>query len=191
MPDIRGQQVAQLGGYLTGSRGSPQVPPIPLAEAFVMAPTRGSDRCEPVRAPELSDRLEEPLRHLGSKALGVVVGPHVARRGVGEHEGRRPLGIGGGEQHRHRSAVEPGHDGRSFRSDGVQDDPHVVGPLLPRREMIERHRVRNTRPTSIEEDEAAERCQTVKEVLVQRLFPPKVDVRRHAGKKDQIDRALP
>ena len=94
MPDIRGQQIAQLGGNLTGSRGSPQTPPISLTEAFVMAPARCGDRREPVRAPKLGDRLEEPLGHIGSKALRVVVCPHVSRRGMGKHEGRRALGIG-------------------------------------------------------------------------------------------------
>jgi hypothetical protein len=31
----------------------------------------------------------------------------------------------------------------------------------------------------------------VEEVLVERFLPPKINVRRHAGEKDQVDRAVP
>ena len=135
--------------------------------------------------------MEKLLGHLGGKAMRVVVGAHVLRPGVSEHEGRRALGIGRGEQHGHRSAVQPGHNRRALGSDGVQDDPHVVGPLLPCGKMVERHRVRDTSPASVEKDQTTERCEAVEKVLVQRFFPPKIDVRRHAGEEDQVDGAFP
>jgi hypothetical protein len=31
----------------------------------------------------------------------------------------------------------------------------------------------------------------VEEVLVERFLPPKIDVRRHAGEEDQVERAVP
>jgi hypothetical protein len=135
--------------------------------------------------------VEKLLGHLGGPAVGIVLGAHVLRRGVSEHEGHGPLGIGGGEQHGHRSAVEPGHDGRALGTDGVEDDPHVIGPLLPGGKMVEWHRVRDTGSAPVEEDQTTERCQAVEEVLVQRLFPPKIDVRRHAGQENQVDGAFP
>jgi hypothetical protein len=53
--------------------------------------------------------------------------------------------------------------------------------------MVERHRVRDTGPAPVEEDQTTERCQAVEEVLVQRFLPPKIDMRRHAGEEDQVD----
>ena len=185
------EEIAKLGGRLTGSCRRPQIPSVPLPEAFVVAAARCGNRDESFRPPQLLDHVEQLLGHLGNKALGIVVGAHIPRRGVSEHEGRRPLGIGGGEQHGHRSAIEPGHDGRALGTDGVQDEPHVVGPLLPGGEMVERHRVRDPGPAPVEEDQTTERCQAVEEILVQRLLPPKIDVRRHAGEEDQVDGAVP
>jgi hypothetical protein len=86
----------------------------------------------------------------------------------------------------------PGSPVRSaLRTDGVEDDPHIVGPLLPGGKMVEWHRVRDTGSAPVEEDQTTERCQAVEEVLVQRLLPPKIDVRGHASQEDQVDGALP
>jgi hypothetical protein len=156
MPDVGGEEIAKLGRRFTRSRRGPQIPPIPLEEAFVLAPARCGNRHEPFRAPEFLDRVEELLGRLEGPAVGIVFGAHAPRRGVSEHEGRRPLGIGGGEEHGHRPAVEPRHDGRALGIDCVEDDPHVVGPLLPCGEIVRRHRVGNTGPAPVEQDQAAE-----------------------------------
>ncbi len=185
--DVGREQIAGLGRRLTRSRGGPQVPRIALPEAFVPAPARCGDRDECFRAPQLRDHPEKLLAHLGSEAVGVVVAPHVPCRGLREHERRGPLGIGGGEQHGHRPAVEPRHDGRVLRADGVQDDPHVVGPLFPRGQMVGRHRVRDAGPAPIEEDDPGERAEPFQEVAVS--GPPLVllEVREVARGQQEID----
>jgi hypothetical protein len=131
-----------------------------------------------------------PLAHTIEVGLRIPTGGLPNREvGLGpvQGEGDRALGIGRGEQHRHRAALgDAEHDG-SLRPDGVHHRAHVVHPGLEVGEPVLRHAVREADPALVEQDQAGERREAVQEPGEPRLVPHHLDVRDPAHHEDHVD----
>ena len=131
-----------------------------------------------------------------------VGGPHLSRRRPGvvvvgvdpfrvcpvEDERARPLGIGRGEEDRHRRALGvPEQDGAAA-VDRIHDRAHVVHARLEVGHAG--WPVGQTGAALVEPDQACDRAEPFEEVRVARLLPVLLEVGDEAGEEYEVDRPV-
>jgi hypothetical protein len=73
---------------------------------------------------------------------------------------------------------------------GVDHRPHIVHPLLERRELVQRDRVRHAGAPLVEQNQPAERSEACQEASVVRLFPLPFDMIQPVADEDHINGAV-
>jgi hypothetical protein len=141
------------------------------------------------RIPPFPTGLDQRQLRLGDipgKALGIVIGDDRPRRRVPQDERRRPIGVAGCEERRHRTRIEVGEDGRAIRSRGIHHHTEVISPCLPRGNRVSGQRIGRSSAPAVEEDHTRERRETLVVAGEGRRVPTCVDVTRRASKGDKV-----
>ena len=136
----------------------------------------------PLQLFEFLPPIELPVRPLPLRQ------PVSRQEGPVEDECRRPLRICGREQCRHCRALRVTKDGGPFRPDGIHDRANVVHPRLEIRNTTDP--IGNPGSALVENDQAAERRESLVEALERRLLPAKLEIRDRARREDQIERPI-
>ena len=150
------------------------------------------------RAHELHVGLEAPVAlqilDVGGARLArrrpgvVVVGVEPLRVGAVEDQRARPLGIGRGEEDRHRRALGVAEQHGAAAVDRVHDRAHVVHARL---EVGHAGRpVGEAGAALVEADQAGDRAEPFEEVRVARLLPVLLEVGDEAGDEHEVDRPV-
>ena len=121
-------------------------------------------------------------------ALRIVGGLEPPRARPVEDQADAALGVGGGEQRRHRTALRGAEQDRALGADGVHHRQHVVHPLLER--LRGRDGVRQPAAALVEHDQPAERGDPAQEVRGRRVLPVLLDVRQPLRHQDHVDVAF-
>jgi hypothetical protein len=120
----------------------------------------------------------------------IVVVPRQTGPTVGQDEGGRAVGMGGGEEQGGGSGVGGSEEHGPLRADRVHHGAGLVCPPLPCGEELGRHRIGSPGAPPVEHDDPAERAKPSEERRVGRILPAGIDAVAGEGCPDQIRRAL-
>ena len=137
-------------------------------------------------APSFLDGIDDGPPFLFRVSAGVVRRPGAAGIGPVQHESRGALGVGGGEEQRHRAALGDAEEGGPLDSDRIHDGPHVVHAVLERVDPGDP--VGEPRAPLVEADEPREGAQPLEEVSRPRVLPLVFEMGHEAGDEDEVDR---
>ena len=98
--------------------------------------------------------------------------------------------MGGGEVHRHRTAVTDAEERGSFRTGGVHHGPHVVDALLQTRGLARRQAVRKPGAPLVEQDQARESRDPPVPLSEDRVGGRDLEGVEQRRNVDEIDRAV-
>jgi hypothetical protein len=104
----------------------------------------------------------------------VVRGPDEAGMCPVQNEAGDPVGIRRPEDDRHRASVGDAHHDGALGAGSVENGPDVVRSLIEGRDAL--HPVGQARSALVEDDQAAERRETVEVPSQERLLPTELDV---------------
>jgi hypothetical protein len=116
----------------------------------------------------------------------MVRGPGAPRIAAVQHQSRDTRGIRRGEQERHWSSLGDAEERGSLAAHGIHHGPHVIHPLLERRDAA--NAIGEPRPALVEPDEPRERAQALEEAGRPRMLPLIFQVRHEAGDDDEAER---
>ena len=190
-PDVHERAHPAVGAHRRGARGCTQHTGGPLDHPLV-AGRGGRKSREPLgrelaRPPHPPGVLAPRLELLRGRPPGVVVRaqPALRARAV-EDEGRRLLGVGGGEQRRDRRSVALPEDRRALDPEVLQHRADVVDPLLGRRQVVGLDAIGEPEPAPVEDDQPREARKPAQEPPDGRFVPVEVELRDPAGDEDEV-----
>jgi hypothetical protein len=138
--------------------------------------------------PRLPPRSQDRLASPHAYPPRVLVGAEPGHRRAVEHQGRGPLGIGGREQHRHRSALGEAHDRRALGAGRVHGGADVVHPRFEIGNPL--RPVGHPEPALAEQDQPGDRGHAAVEVGGAAL-PRHAEVGQHPpADEHDVDRAV-
>ena len=147
---------------------------------------RQPDRAAPVASIVVEDALRcSRWAPTGSRGRAV-------RRGVAavDDQRARPLGIGRGEQRAIGPPSDTPNERRPLGADGVHHGPHVVHPLLERRQSLDRHRIGQPGAALVEEDQPRERREPLGGTARTPARPRSARCARPSPDEHQVDRSV-
>ena len=136
------------------------------------------------------DVLVGSLPLLGRRRPRVVAAPDALGEAAERAQRVRPLRVRRREQDAHVAALRGAEHRRSLRADRVHHGSHVVHPLLERRQVTLRDRIRHPGAALVEEDEARERGEPLEAVDEARKLPRQLDVRHPPRDVHEVGRSL-
>ena len=144
--------------------------------------------CAPIRTltPSLLDVIDHRPPFLLRVPRGMVWGPGAPRIAAVQHQSRDTRGIRRGEQERHWSSLGDAEERGSLGAHGIHHGPHVIHPLLERRDAA--NAIGEPRAALVEPDEPRERAQALEEAGRPRMLPLIFQVRHEAGDDDEVER---
>lgn len=163
---------------------SPEPPP---KDPVVGEARRRRSREEGLTSPPGRDLPYDLLLDFGRRTEGVVGTPGRLRVRGTQHEGRRPLGIGGREKETHGAAFGKAEQGRALGAARIEHGAQIVELLLEGREH--EGTIGEAHPALVEDNDPREGGQALDEVRVRGQLPQHFHVGRETERQDQVARA--
>jgi hypothetical protein len=177
-----------------GACAAPHVRRVPAQRRGVACDARG-DPSEPVpcrgrRPVVFLQQGKAPAQILLADAIGVVRRLHLAREGPQQDEGGGSIGVGRGEQRRHRSPFRETDQDRPLGTDGVQHGTDVIHPRLQVGQMLGGDPIREAGAALVEEDESTHRRESPVERGQLRVLPARLERADPAVDEHEVERAV-